>query len=284
MEKTVLTKKQIDKKTVDAELIDREEIFDEIPDENIEQIPGPIETPKPEKASVNSEVQARIRDNRKSIYGKELGSINTSAKEALNYTVKSDGSFTESSISKMRNINNRIDAAQKNIENKIVNRLAKSGKFKLDEEINAFVGDKNWKKKFLKMGATERETFGAKFSDTQKEYIKSLNLELDNIGRWSEKDMERVVNGLASREDIRSVVKKGLDSKFDAQLAKFNDLSRIRKEYGQIAKNTSQKMSGYKTLGRMALGGALMVGLVSALSDNKGQQSNAQLYGQQPLY
>ena len=33
MEKTVLTKKQIDQKTVDAELIDREEIFDEIPDE-----------------------------------------------------------------------------------------------------------------------------------------------------------------------------------------------------------------------------------------------------------
>ena len=134
------------------------------------------------------------------------------------------------------------------------------------------------------MGAVEKETFGSKFSDIQKEYIKSLNLELDNIGRWSEKDMEKVVKGLTSRDDIRSVVKKGLDSKFDTQLEKFADLSRVRKEYGEIAKNTSQRMSGYKTLGRMALGGAFMVGLVSALSSNKGQQTNAQLYGQQPLY
>ena len=283
MEQLTLTKQQIDQKTLDAELIDMEELLGDSLEDNIGE-PPPVETPKPKPVSVNKEVQARIRNNRKSISGKELGNINKSAKEALNYTVKSDGTFTESSITKMRNINNRIEAAQKNIENKIINRLAKSGKFKLDEEIDAFVGDKNWKKKFSSMGAVEKETFGSKFSDIQKEYIKSLNLELDNIGRWSEKDMEKVVKGLTSRDDIRSVVKKGLDSKFDTQLEKFADLSRVRKEYGEIAKNTSQRMSGYKTLGRMALGGAFMVGLVSALSSNKGQQTNAQLYGQQPLY
>ena len=283
MEQLTLTKQQIDQKTLDAELIDMEELLGDSLEDNIVE-PPPVETPKPKPVSVNKEVQDRIRNNRKSIYGKELGNINKSAKEALNYTVKSDGTFTESSITKMRNINNRIEAAQKNIENKIINRLAKSGKFKLDEEIDAFVGDKNWKKKFSSMGAVEKETFGSKFSDIQKEYIKSLNLELDNIGRWSEKDMEKVVKGLTSRDDIRSVVKKGLDSKFDTQLEKFADLSRVRKEYGEIAKNTSQRMSGYKTLGRMALGGAFMVGLVSALSSNKGQQTNAQLYGQQPLY
>ena len=43
-------------------------------------------------------------------------------------------------------------------------------------------------------------------------------------------------------------------------------------------------MPGFKTLGKMAIGGALMYSLVSALSDSGGQQSNAQLYGQQPLY
>ena len=283
MEQLTLTKQQIDQKALDAELIDMEELLGDSLEDNIVE-PPPVETPKPKPVSVNKEVQARIRNNRKSISGKELGNINKSAKEALNYTVKSDGTFTESSITKMRNINNRIEAAQKNIENKIINRLAKSGKFKLDEEIDAFVGDKNWKKKFSSMGAVEKETFGSKFSDIQKEYIKSLNLELDNIGRWSEKDMEKVVKGLTSRDDIRSVVKKGLDSKFGTQLEKFADLSRVRTEYGEIAKNTSQRMSGYKTLGRMALGGAFMVGLVSALSSNKGQQTNAQLYGQQPLY
>ena len=283
MENIALTKQQIDQKALDAELIDREEILGDMPEEGIEQ-PPPIETTQPKSSSVNSEVQARIRENRKSISGKELGSINKSAKEALNYTVKSDGTFTESSISKMRNINNRIEAAQRNIEDKVVNRLAKSDKFALNEEVGTFISDKNWKKKFSAMGATERESFGAKFSDTQKEYIKSLNLELDKIGRWSEKDMERVVNGLSGRDDIRNVVKKRLDSKFDAQLAKFADLSRVRKEYGDVAKSASQRMSGYKTLGRLALGGAFMVGLVSALSSNKGRQSNAQLYGQQPLY
>lgn len=283
MENIALTKQQIDQKALDAELIDREEILGDMPEEGIEQ-PPPIETTQPKSSSVNSEVQARIRENRKSISGKELGSINKSAKEALNYTVKSDGTFTESSISKMRNINNRIEAAQRKIEDKVVNRLAKSDKFALNEEVCTFIGDKNWKKKFSAMGAAERESFGAKFSETQKEYIKSLNLELDKIGRWSEKDMERVVNGLSGRDDIRNVVKKRLDSKFDAQLAKFADLSRVRKEYGDVAKSASRKMSGYKTLGRLALGGAFMVGLVSALSDNKGRQSNAQLYGQQPLY
>ena len=65
MEKTVLTKKQIDQKTVDAELIDREEIFDEIPDENIEQIPGPIETPKPEKGTVFQELQRVLMKSRR---------------------------------------------------------------------------------------------------------------------------------------------------------------------------------------------------------------------------
>lgn len=283
MENIALTKQQIAQKALDAELIDREEILGDMSEEGIEQTP-PIETPQPKASGVNSEVQARIRENRKSISGKELGSINKSAKEALNYTVKSDGTFTESSISKMRNINNRIEAAQRKIEDKVVNRLAKSDKFALNEEVCTFIGDKNWKKKFSAMGAAERESFGAKFSETQKEYIKSLNLELDKIGRWSEKDMERVVNGLSGRDDIRNVVKKRLDSKFDAQLAKFVDLSRVRKEYGDVAKSASRKMSGYKTLGRLALGGAFMVGLVSALSDNKGRQSNAQLYGQQPLY
>ena len=58
----------------------------------------------------------------------------------------------------------------------------------------------------------------------------------------------------------------------------------VSQEGFKEAADMSKKMSGFKTLGKMAIGGALMYSLVSALSDSGGQQSNAQLYGQQPLY
>lgn len=78
-------------------------------------------------------------------------------------------------------------------------------------------------------------------------------------------------------------------SDVDINVRETDNIVKKRNFDGTMKKNTaasSPKSSAFKTAGKYALGALAGAALVGALffSDNKGEQTNAQLYGQQPLY
>ena len=165
-------------------------------------------------------------------------------------------------------------------------RFSNDAKYKLDEKISGFVNNEDWKIEFGKMGAQDKSNLMSNLTEAQINFVKKQNLELDNIANWSEDQMERVVKGLKEAEYMNDV-KENLTKEFREgvkQRANLAGYNKIASRESSVASEMSKKMSGFKSVGKMAIGGALMYGLISALSDSGGQQSNAQLYGQQPLY
>ena len=95
--------------------------------------------------------------------------------------------------------------------------------------------------------------------------------------------MEKVVKGIANRDDIRFGVGENITNRVNTALeTNYKDLNKVLAENGNFSRKTSTAVKA----GKYALGALAGAALVGALffGDNKGEQTNAQLYGQQPLY
>lgn len=219
---------------------------------------------------------------------KRLSAIenNESVKKTLNYTTRSDGTMSRSSKKDYESAQKFINDQEAEYVKTYTERFSNDAKYKLDEKISGFVNNEDWKIEFGKMGAQDKSNLMSNLTEAQINFVKKQNLELDNIANWSEDQMERVVKGLKEAEYMNDV-KENLTKEFREgvkQRANLAGYNKIASRESSVASEMSKKMSGFKSVGKMAIGGALMYSLVSALSDSGGQQSNAQLYGQQPLY
>lgn len=120
---------------------------------------------------------------------------------------------------------------------------------------------------------------------------------MDGLNPGQKYAMNKAINKYNSVEQMvqkggmESTVKKQMGFKDDAELDKFmksSEADRAR-QYSQGTNKAIEKPGmmnmamGYK-VPHMAMGALGTAGLVSAMSGSKGQQSNAQLYGQQQPY
>lgn len=211
---------------------------------------------------------------------------NESVKKTLNFTTRSDGSMSYSSKKDYEAAQKFINEQEAEYVKTYIDGFKNDAKYKLDEKISSFVNNKNWEKEFGEMGAQQKVGLMSNLTEAQINMIKNKGLDLENIANWSEEQMGSVVKGLKEaeymndvRENLTKEFREGVKQR--ANLAGYN---KIASRESSVAAEMSKKMSGFKSVGKMAIGGALMYGLISALSDGGGQQSNAQLYGQQPLY
>lgn len=219
---------------------------------------------------------------------KKLSAIenNESVKKTLNFTTRSDGSMSYSSKKDYEAAQKFINEQEAEYVKTYTDRLRNDAKYKLDEKISSFINNKNWEKEFSGMGAQQKVGLMSNLTEAQINMIKNKGLDLENIANWSEEQMGSVVKGLKEAEYMNDV-KENLTREFREgvkQRANLAGYNKIASRESSVAAEMSKKMSGFKSVGKMAIGGALMYGLISALSDSGGQQSNAQLYGQQPLY
>lgn len=197
---------------------------------------------------------------------------NDTTKKALNYTVNSDGSYTKESI------NNR-DAAKQFIEQEEKNYVeaAKARhKIPLNKEVQAFMTEKDSVKKMMGQGAEDKKKF---FEQIPEEIRNSLGIDIAEVGNMSEKRIESIRKSLIN-EDYLNKQAKAYKQQFREAINEDKRLAAIFKE------RASSSSSSIKTAGKYALGALAGAALVGALffGDNKGEQTNAQLYGQQPLY
>lgn len=198
-----------------------------------------------------------------------------SVKEALNYKVNADGSYTESTKENFEKANEVI---KKNREEFIKDRVAEvEKKIPMNTEFSSYTVDD-----IMNKGAEEKITL---FGSIPEQARESLGINLDKVGDMNKEQIEKVLKGIQNKDYLKTAEAE-LGKIYDSAIGDNKKYSKIIRNGKATAEGVAEKMSSYKTAGKYALGALAGTALISALffGSNKGEQTNAQLYGQQPLY
>lgn len=213
---------------------------------------------------------------------KKLNDIqnNTSIKEALNYTVNADGTYTENTKQNFAKAKEVLETNKKAYVDEMVGEAKK--KIALDQKIEAFANGQTTAEDIIKMGAEDKRQL---FDSIPENVRNSLGINLDEIGDMSQKQIEEIQQNLKN-ESYLDEIKKAYNKRFDQAIEDGGKYNKIIRNGKATAENVAEKMSSYRTVGKYALGALAGTALIGALffGSNKGEQTNAQLYGQQPLY
>lgn len=213
---------------------------------------------------------------------KKLNDIqnDTSIKEALNYTVNADGTYTENTKQNFAKAKEVLETNKKAYVDEMVSEAKK--KIALDQKIEAFANGQTTAEDIIKMGAEDKRQL---FDSIPENVRNSLGINLDEIGDMSQKQIEEIQQNLKN-ESYLDEIKKAYNKRFDQAIEDGGKYNKIIRNGKATAENVAEKMSSYRTVGKYALGALAGTALIGALffGSNKGEQTNAQLYGQQPLY